>query len=248
MGPSRKTSKRCFQHKRWFAGRRQILVDAWSEIAIGLFTFHTCMMHRFSTHLPWKRCSTLVLSVVCGESQARSSHHQVARVAHAPPLRGLFFFFCWRVSWLRMPRMQKQRWRKTSHSGLLFTSSLLAKSGLEVTPLCREATRCKHRYRARAPSRSTSTQGSGARSAPRERVTECGAPVRRCITMLCVHRKMASSRWTFRSNKNLKKEQDGGKRPSLLFSTSFSSRILAHLSQSVCLPLVSEETYAQLVG
>ena len=80
-------------------------------------------------------------------------------------------------------------------SGLLFTSSLVAKSGLKVTPLCREATRCKHRYRARAPSRSTSTQESGKRSTPRGRVTECGAPVRRCALphdhALCVHRKMA---------------------------------------------------------
>ena len=50
--------------------------------------------------------------------------------------------------------------------------------------------------------------------------------------------------------KNLKKEQDDGKRSSLLFSTNFSLRTLAHLFESVRLPLaiVAEEMFAQLVG
>ena len=55
----------------------------------------------------------------------------------------------------------KTQMKKNEPSGLLFTFSLLSilgKSGLKVTSLCREATRCKHRYRAREPSRSTSTQ------------------------------------------------------------------------------------------
>ena len=43
-------------------------------------------------------------------------------------------------------------------------------------------------------------------------------------------------------------EGDGGKRSSLLFSTNLSSRILAHLLESGCLPFVAEETFAQLVG
>ena len=120
--------------------------------------------------------------------QARSSH--VARVAHAPPVRGLFFFFFfWLTRFLIAHATNtKTQMKKNEPSGLLFTSSLLVKSGFEVTPLCREATRCKHRYQARAPSRSTSTQGSGARSAPRGRVTEYGAPARRWITIRCAVR------------------------------------------------------------
>ena len=92
-----------------------------------------------------------------GSRQARSSH--VARVAHAPPLSGLFFFFFfWLTCFLIAHATNtKTQMKKNEPSGLLFTSSLLAKSGLEVTPLCREATRCKHRYRARALSRWTST-------------------------------------------------------------------------------------------
>ena len=160
-------------------------------------------------------------------SQVRSSH--VARVAHAPPVRTrpfFFFFFFWLTRFfITHATNTKTQMKKNEPSGLLFTSSLLAKSGLDVTPLCREATRCEHRYRALGPSRSTSEtlQGSGARSAPRGRVTECGAPVRRWITIMCCAciEKMAPSRWTFRSNKNLKKEQEGGKRSSLLFSTNF---------------------------
>ena len=179
--------------------------------------------------------------------QARSSH--VACVAHAPPLRGLFFFFGWRVSWLRMPRIQKHRWRKTS----LLACCLRLVYWLKVDSKSRHFVKKRPAVSIDIELerlRSTSTQGSGARSAPRGRVTECGAAVRRCNTIMCCAclEKMAPSRWTFRSNKKLKKEQDGGKRSSLLFSTNFSSRILAHLLESVCLPLVAEETFAQLVG
>ena len=93
-------------------------------------------------------------------SQARSSH--VARVAHAPPVRGLFFFFFLLTRFLNAHAMNtKTQMKKNEPSGLLFTSSLLAKSGLKVTPLCREGTRCKHRYRARAPSRLLATFDSG---------------------------------------------------------------------------------------
>ena len=106
-------------------------------------------------------------------------------------------FFFWLMRFLIAHATNtKTQMKKNEPSGLLFTSSLLAKSELEVTPLCREETRCEHRYRARAPSPSTSTQGSGARSAPRGRVTECGAPVRRCIAIMCCAciEKMAPSR------------------------------------------------------
>ena len=148
-----------------------------------------------------------------------------------------FFFFGWRVSWLRMPRIQKHRWRKTSLLAcclrLVYWLKVDSKS-LHLKKLCREATRCKHWYRAWAPSRWTSTQGSGARarSAPRGRVTECGAPDRALHHdhVLCVHRKNGAVMMNIpvEQVKNLKKEQDGGKRSSLLFSTNFSSRILAH--------------------
>ena len=129
-----------------------------------------------------------------GAHQARSSH--VARTTHTRT----FFFLLTRFL-IANATNTKTQMKKNEPSGLLFTVSLLSilgKSGLEVTPLCREATRCKHRYRARAPSRSTSTQlqGLGARSAPRGRVTECGAPVRPCITIMCCAciEKMAPSR------------------------------------------------------
>ena len=69
--------------------------------------------------------------------QARSSH--VARVAHAPPQRGLFFFFWLTRFLIAHATNTKTQMKKNEPSGLLFT----AKSGLEVTPLCREATRCK---------------------------------------------------------------------------------------------------------
>ena len=94
-----------------------------------------------------------LVTTVVPPCQARSSH--VARVARAPPQRGLFFFFFfWLTRFLIAHATNtKTQMKKNEPSGLLFSSSLLAKSGLEVTPLCREATRCKHRYRARAPSR-----------------------------------------------------------------------------------------------
>ena len=82
---------------------------------------------------------TKIATTVKQQQQARSSH--VARVAHAPPLRGLFFFLA--DAFLDCARHEyKNTDEENEPSGLLFTSSLLAKSGLEVTPLCREATRC----------------------------------------------------------------------------------------------------------
>ena len=85
-------------------------------------------------------------------TQARSSH--VARVAHAPPvgLRGLFFFFFFFFFWLTRffiahATNTKTQMKKTSLLACCLRSSLLAKSGLKLTPLCREVTRCEHRYR-----------------------------------------------------------------------------------------------------
>ena len=75
------------------------------------------------------------------------------------------FFFFWLTRFLIAHTTNtKTQMKKNEPSGLLFTSSLLAKSGLEVTPLCREATRCKHRYRARAAESLRVVHQSGAAS------------------------------------------------------------------------------------
>ena len=75
-----------------------------------------------------------------------------------------FFFFLLTRFLIAHATNTKTQMKKNEPSGLLFTSSLLAKSGLKHTPLCREATRCKHRYRARTPSRSTFDFGIGSTS------------------------------------------------------------------------------------
>ena len=60
-----------------------------------------------------------------------------------------FFYFLLTRFLIAHATNTKTQMKKNEPSGLLFTSSLLAKSGLAVTPLCRHhATRCKHRYRA----------------------------------------------------------------------------------------------------
>ena len=51
------------------------------------------------------------------------------------------FFFWLKRFLIAHATNTKTQMKKNEPSGLLFTSSLLAKSGLEVTPLCREATR-----------------------------------------------------------------------------------------------------------
>ena len=123
----------------------------------------------------------------------REKHNMIRCVArmlrewrtHHPYADFFFFFFADTFLDCACHEYKKKHMKKNEPAGLLFMSRILAKSGLKVMPLCREATRCRHRYRARAPLRSTSTQGSGARPAPRGRVTECGAPVRRCIMIMC---------------------------------------------------------------
>ena len=109
------------------------------------------------------------------------------------PYADFFFFFFWLTRFLIAHATNtKTQMKKNERSGLLFTSSLLAKSGLEVTPLCREATRCKHRYRARAPSRSTSTEsgiGSTFRAPRPSHWVWCASPALHHDHVLCVHRK-----------------------------------------------------------
>ena len=174
--------------------------------------------------------------------QARSSH--VAHVSRAPPVCAPFFFFGWRVSRFRMPRIQKQV-KKNKNAGLLFTSTTLVKSRLKVTPLCRQTTRCRHWYRARVPSRSTSTRNT---SRALRRVTECGAPVRRFITVMC--RACTKNGVTSRS---VEQELEEGARhvvktdPLRCFRRTFRRELLGLTLESVCLSLVAEETFAQLV-
>ena len=132
-----------------------------------------------------------------------------------------------------MPRIQKHRWRKTSL--LLFTSSLLAKSGLEVTPLCREATQAvsidieleRLRDQLRLRDRDHVPRPAAESLSV---MHQSGATSRSCAVR--AQKKMTSSRWTFRSNKNLKKEQDGGKSEKILFAV-FDELFVENLGSSV---------------
>ena len=112
---------------------------------------------------PWRHWAPFVRPLKGGYKNRRL--RRVARMlrvwrTHHPGADFFFFFFFWLTRFLIAHATNtKTQMKKNEHSaisGLLFTSSLLAKSGLEVTPLRREA--AANRCRARAPSRSTSTQ------------------------------------------------------------------------------------------
>ena len=157
--------------------------------------------------------------------QGRSSH---VCACGARTKRSQTLFLLMRFSIAHATNTQRIDWQNEP-AGLLFTSSILAKmaskSGhfVEKRPTVgiNIELECLHNRLPRPP--------------PSSRVTECGALVQCCIKIMCraCREKMAShhnelsgrTRTWGRSKTRLEN------RSSLLFSTNFSSRILAHLEK-----------------
>ena len=125
-----------------------------------------------------------------------------------------FFFFFWLTRFLIAHATNtKTQMKKNEPSGLLFTSSLLAKSGLEVTPLCREATRCKHWYRAFRDQLRLCKDWEHVPRPAAESLSGCASPALDHDHVLCVHRKKwrrqdehSGRRRTWRRNKTVEKD------------------------------------------
>ena len=144
-------------------------------------------------------------------------------MARAPPVHGLFFLLLLTRFSIPHATITKKRTKKSKPGGLLFTSRIVPKSGLGVTPLCREATRIDielERLHNRLSTRSTSR-------APRP------SPWRRHVTM------------------NIPVEREEGRHvvktdPLCCFRQTFRRESWLIL-ESVCLSFVAEETFVQLV-